>query len=70
MAEAMKYGRQEFAVNLAPEHIAAELEPNRVDLPRRTTAEHIRYALNHPIDSRPLAELVKPAKKCASSSRT
>ncbi|WP_455583098.1 lactate racemase domain-containing protein [Dysosmobacter sp.] len=63
MAEAMKYGRQEFAVNLAPEHIAAELEPNRVDLPRRTTAEHIRYALNHPIDSRPLAELVKPGEK-------
>lgn len=59
----MKYGRQEFAVNLAPEHIAAELEPNRVDLPRRTTAEHIRYALNHPIDSRPLAELVKPGEK-------
>ena len=36
MAEAMKYGEQAFAVKLPPELIAAELEPNRVDLPRRT----------------------------------
>ena len=60
MAEAMKYGREEFEVKLSPELIAAELEPNRVDLPRRTVAEHIRYALEHPIDSKPLKELVKP----------
>ena len=41
MAEAMKYGREEFEVTLPPELIAAELEPNHVDLPQRTVAEHI-----------------------------
>ena len=54
MAEPMKYGQTEFEVHLPPELIAAELEPNQVDLPRRTTAEHIRWALDHPIDSAPL----------------
>ena len=41
MAEPMKYGQTEFEVHLPPELIAAELEPNQVDLPQRTTAEHI-----------------------------
>ena len=59
MYEAMKCGQQEFAVHLPDELIAAELQPNKVDLPQRTTAEHIRYALDHPIDSKPLRELVK-----------
>ena len=63
MAEAMKCGQQEFEVHLPPELIAAELEPNRLDLPRRTPAEHIRWALDHPIDSAPLKELVKPGEK-------
>lgn len=62
MAEAMKYGEQEFEVHLPPEQIAAELEPNRVDLPQRTAVEHIRYALDHPIGSKPLKELVKPGE--------
>ena len=62
MAEAMKYGREEFEVTLPPELIAAELEPNHVDLPQRTVAEHIHYALEHPIDSKPLKELVKPGE--------
>ena len=38
MAEAMKYGKEEFAVTLPAEKIAAELEPNRVELPQRTVA--------------------------------
>ena len=45
MTEPMKYGQTEFEVHLPPELIAAELEPNQVDLPQRTTAEHIRWAL-------------------------
>ena len=63
MAEPMKYGQTEFEVHLPPELIAAELEPNQVDLPRRTTAEHIRWALDHPIDSAPLKSLVKAGDK-------
>ena len=62
MAEAMKFGQEEFAVSLPPELIAAELEPNRVELPRRTPAEHIRWALDHPVDSAPLKEIVKPGE--------
>ena len=63
MAEAMKYGQEEFEVHLPPELIAAELEPNRIDLPQRTPAEHIRWALDHPIDSAPLKELVRAGEK-------
>ena len=62
MPEAMKYGEQEFEVKLPPELIAAELEPNHVELPQRTVSEHIHYALEHPIDSKPLKELVKPGE--------
>ena len=63
MAEAMKFGQEAFAVSLPPELIAAELEPNRIDLPQRTPAEHIRWALDHPIDSAPLKELVRAGEK-------
>ena len=63
MTEPMKYGQTEFEVHLPPELIAAEPEPNQVDLPQRTTAEHIRWALDHPIDSAPLKELVKAGDK-------
>ena len=63
MAEAMKYGEEEFEVRLPAELIAAELEPNRVDLPQRTPEEHIRWALDHPIDSAPLRELVRAGEK-------
>lgn len=62
MVEAMKFGQQEFEVNLPAELIAAELEPNHVDLPQRTVAEHIHHALDNPIDSAPLRELVKPGE--------
>ena len=63
MAEAMKCGEQEFEVHLPAELIAAELEPNKVELPQRTAAEHIRWALDHPVDSAPLKELVKAGDK-------
>ena len=63
MAEAMKYGKEEFAVTLPAEKIAAELEPNRVELPQRTVAEHIRYALAHPVDSAPLDQLVHAGER-------
>ena len=49
MPEAMKYGEQEFEVKLPPELIAAELEPNHVELPQRTVSEHIHYALETPL---------------------
>lgn len=62
MAEAMKFGQQEFEVKLPPEQIAAELEPNHVDLPARTPEETVRWALAHPIDSKPLGQLVKPGE--------
>ena len=62
MAEAMKFGKESFPVTLPPERILGELEPNQVDLPKRTPAEHIRFALDHPIDSPSLKELVKPGE--------
>lgn len=61
--EPMKCGTEEFEVHLPEELIAAELEPNRVELPQRTPAEHIRWALDHPMDSAPLKELVKAGDK-------
>ena len=62
MAEKMKFGDGAFEVHLPPELIAAELKLNPVELPRRTTAEHIRWALDHPIDSAPLKQLVRPGE--------
>lgn len=61
--EPMKCGTEEFQVHLPEELIAAELEPNRVELPQRTPAEHIRWALDHPVDSAPLKQLVKAGDK-------
>lgn len=51
--EPMKCGTEEFEVHLPADLIAAELEPNQVELPQRTPAEHIRWALDHPVDSAP-----------------
>lgn len=61
--EPMKCGTEEFEVHLPADLIAAELEPNQVELPQRTPAEHIRWALDHPVDSAPLKELVKAGDK-------
>ena len=62
MAEAMHYGKTSFPVTLAPEEIAAELEPNAVELEQKSVPELVRDALAHPIDSKPLKELVKPGE--------
>lgn len=62
MAEAMHYGKTAFPVNLAAEDIAAELEPNAVELEQKSVPELVRDALDHPIDSKPLRELVKPGE--------
>lgn len=62
MAENMKYGTEEFPVHLAPEQIAAELEANPVDLPKKTTEELVRAALANPIDSKPLRQIVHPGE--------
>jgi nickel-dependent lactate racemase len=62
MAENMKYGTEEFAVHLAPEQIAAELEANRVDLPQEPAERLVRRALANPIDSRPLGKIVHPGE--------
>ncbi|WP_308856268.1 nickel-dependent lactate racemase [uncultured Oscillibacter sp.] len=58
----MHYGKTSFPVTLAPEEIAAELEPNAVELAQKTVPELVRDALAHPIDSKPLKELVKPGE--------
>ncbi len=39
MAEAMHYGKTSFPVTLAPEEIAAELEPNAVELEQKNAEE-------------------------------
>ena len=62
MAEAMHYGKTSFPVTLPEEDIAAELEPNAVELEQKTVPELVRDALAHPIDSKPLKELVKPGE--------
>lgn len=62
MAEAMHYGKTSFPVELPPELIAAELEPNAVELEQKPVPELVRDALAHPIDSKPLKELVKPGE--------
>lgn len=45
----MKYSSIAFDVPIREELIAAELESNRVPLPKMTPEEHIRDALAHPI---------------------
>ena len=62
MAEAMHYGKTSFPVTLPEEDIAAELEPNAVELEQKPVPELVRDALAHPIDSKPLKELVKPGE--------
>lgn len=62
MAEAMHYGKTSFPVTLPEEDIAAELEPNAVELEQKPVSELVRDALAHPIDSKPLKELVKPGE--------
>ncbi len=63
MAENMNYGTTSFPVHLPPEQIAAELEANPVALEDVSAAEHVRRALEHPIGSPRLKELVRAGDK-------
>lgn len=62
MFEAMKFGQEEFPVNLPNELIAQELEPNKIEIEEMTVAQRIHKALENPIDSKPLKEIVKPGE--------
>ena len=62
MFEAMKFGREEFPVSLPEALIAAEFEPNVMELEEMTVPQRVHYALEHPIDSKPLGEIVKPGE--------
>ncbi len=62
MIEAMKFGQEEFPVNLPMELIAQELEPNKIQIEDMTVAQRIHHALENPIDSKPLKEIVKPGE--------
>ena len=62
MFEAMKFGQEEFPVNLPNELIAQELEPNKIEIEELTVAQRIHKALENPIDSKPLKEIVKPGE--------
>lgn len=55
----MKYSSIAFDVPIREELIAAELESNRVPLPKMTPEEHIRDALAHPIGTGTLDAVVK-----------
>ncbi|WP_306574077.1 nickel-dependent lactate racemase [Anaerotruncus massiliensis (ex Togo et al. 2019)] len=55
----MKYSSIAFDVPIREELIAAELESNRVPLPKMTPEEHIRDALAHPIGTGTLDTVVE-----------
>lgn len=58
----MKYGDGEFPVNLGPGLVAAELHSNAVPLSPKTAQEHIEEALDNPIGSPRLEEIVHPGQ--------
>jgi Uncharacterized conserved protein len=58
----MKYGDKEFSVQLGNGLIAAELHSNMVALPRKSALEHINEALDNPIGSPRLEEMLKPGQ--------
>lgn len=59
----MKYSNTEFVVSLDPQQVVAEVHANAVDLPKRTVREHIEYALDHPIGTGPIEEVVQQGDK-------
>lgn len=61
--EPMYYGEEQFEVPLDPADVAAELHENPVELEPGSTEELIRRALDNPIGSAPLSEIVKPGEK-------
>ncbi len=58
----MKYGDKEFSVELGSGLIAAELHSNTVALPAKSALEHINEALDNPIGSPRLEEMLKPGQ--------
>ena len=58
----MKYGDKEFSVELGSGLIAAELHSNTVALPVKSALEHINEALDNPIGSPRLEEMLKPGQ--------
>ena len=58
----MKYGDREFCVNLENGLMAAELHSNAVSLPKKSALEHINEALDNPIGSPKLEEMLKPGQ--------
>ena len=58
----MKYGDREFSVELGSGLIAAELHSNTVALPTKSALEHINDALDNPIGSPRLEEMLKPGQ--------
>lgn len=54
----LKYSDFAFEVPLEEGQIMAELCPNAVNLPKRSAKEHIEYALDHPIGTGPLSDVV------------
>ena len=58
----MKYGDREFSVELGNGLIAAELHSNAVALPEKSALEHINEALDNPIGSPRLEEMLKPGQ--------
>lgn len=59
----LKYGDREFKVNLPDGQIKLVLNPNPVDLPERTPRELIEEALDNPIGTDRIENIVKPGEK-------
>lgn len=63
MANYLKYGNDEFKVDLAEEQIKLVLEANPVQLPSSTPRELIQNALDNPIGAERIEDIVKPDEK-------
>lgn len=63
MAYSLKYGNREFEVKLPDEQIKRVLEANPVQLSPDTPRELIENALDHPIGSDRIENIVKPGEK-------
>lgn len=58
----LKYSTTEWIVPLPESQIAADVESNHLDLPKHTLQELVTQALDHPIGSKPLEEIVHPGE--------
>ena len=63
MAYSLKYGNREFEVKLPDEQIKRVLEANPVQLSPDKPRELIENALDHPIGSDRIENIVKPGEK-------